>query len=81
MRIRHFPSARPETKSLSTPDSDLLAPFAAAPASGDAVELGSALTVPRVQFATSPIWASIRYFLALAERRADEACAYAEEAA
>lgn len=42
-----------------------------------------ALTPARFEaaFATSPIWASIRYFLALAERRADDARTYAEEAA
>lgn len=66
-------AAAVDTKSLSTPDSDLLALFGAAPASGYAVGLASALTVPAVQSAISLISGSIAAFRPVVERREGEA--------
>ncbi len=58
-----------EAKSLSAPDADLLALFGAAPASGYAASLSTALSVPACQRAIALISGSIASFPPIVERK------------
>ncbi|MBN8998873.1 MAG: phage portal protein, partial [Rhizobiales bacterium] len=73
MRFWPFRTVPAEQKSLATPDADLLSLFGAAPASGYAVGLAAALTVPAVQSAIALISGSIAAFRPVVERRQGEA--------